>query len=29
MKDVKIPVGHSDFEYIRKNNFYYIDKTGL
>lgn len=29
MKHVNIPVGRSDFEYIRKNDFYYIDKTGL
>ena len=29
MKNVKIPVGRSDFSYIRKNNLYYIDKTGL
>ncbi len=29
MKKVNIPVGRSDFEYIRKNDFYYIDKTGL
>ena len=29
MKKVNIPVGRSDFEYIRKNGYYYIDKTGL
>ncbi|MDO5765686.1 MAG: AAA family ATPase, partial [Elusimicrobiales bacterium] len=29
MKKVNIPVGRSDFEYIRKNDYYYIDKTGL
>ena len=29
MKKVNIPVGRSDFEHIRKNDFYYIDKTGL
>lgn len=29
MKNINIPVGRSDFEYIRKNDFYYVDKTGL
>ncbi len=29
MKNVNLPVGRSDFEYIRKNSFYYVDKTGL
>ena len=29
MKNVNIPVGRSDFKFIRKNGFYYIDKTGL
>lgn len=29
MKKIDIPVGISDFAEIRKNNFYYIDKTGL
>lgn len=29
MKNIDIPVGISDFAEIRKNNFYYIDKTGL
>lgn len=29
MKNVNIPVGRSDFRSIRKNGFYYIDKTGL
>lgn len=29
MKHIKIPVGRSDFQFIRKNGFYYIDKTGL
>ena len=29
MKNINIPVGRSDFEYIRKNYFYYVDKTGL
>lgn len=29
MKNIDIPVGISDFVEIRKNNFYYIDKTGL
>ena len=25
----KLPIGIEDFEKIRKENFYYIDKTGL
>ena len=25
----KLPIGIDDFEKLRKNNFYYIDKTGL
>ena len=29
MKNINIPVGVSDFEKIRKNDFYYIDKSGL
>ena len=29
MEDFKIPVGISDFEEIRQNGYYYIDKTGL
>lgn len=29
MKDLNIPVGVSDFEEIRKNGYYYIDKSGL
>ena len=29
MKKSCIPVGISDFEEIRKNGFYYVDKTGL
>ena len=29
MKKLDIPVGISDFEKIRSNNFYYIDKSGL
>ena len=29
MKTLNIPVGISDFEKIRKNQYYYIDKTGL
>ena len=29
MENVNIPVGRSDFKFIRKNGFYYIDKTGL
>ena len=29
MKKMNIPVGVSDFEEIRKNGYYYIDKSGL
>lgn len=29
MKNLNIPVGISDFEKIRREGFYYIDKTGL
>ena len=29
MKNKKLPVGIEDFEKIRKEGFYYIDKTGL
>ena len=29
MKNLNIPVGVSDFEKIRKNEYYYIDKSGL
>lgn len=29
MANVKLPIGRSGFEDIRKNGFYYIDKTGL
>ena len=29
MKNIDIPVGISNFAEIRKNNYYYIDKTGL
>ena len=29
MKSLNIPVGISDFEKIRNDNFYYVDKTGL
>ncbi|MEE1495537.1 MAG: AAA family ATPase [Anaerostipes hadrus] len=29
MEDYKIPIGISDFEEIRQNGYYYIDKTGL
>ena len=29
MKALNIPVGISNFEKIRKNGFYYVDKTGL
>lgn len=28
-ENVKLPVGVDDFEKIRKNGFYYVDKTGL
>ena len=29
MNSIQIPVGISDFERIRENNYYYIDKSGL
>ena len=29
MKNLNIPDGVSDFEKIRKNEYYYIDKSGL
>ena len=29
MTDLKIAVGISDFEKIRSNGFYYVDKSGL
>lgn len=29
MKELSIPVGVSDFAEIRKNGYYYIDKSGL
>ncbi len=29
MKELNIPVGISDFEKIRNDGFYYIDKSGL
>lgn len=29
MKNLKLPVGIEDFQEIRRNGFYYIDKTGL
>ena len=29
MKNLNIPMGISDFEKIRREGFYYIDKTGL
>ncbi len=29
MNNVNISAGLSDFKFIRKNGFYYIDKTGL
>lgn len=29
MEKLNIPVGVSDFEEIRKNGYYYIDKSGL
>ena len=29
MRTMNIPVGVSDFEELRKNDYYYIDKSGL
>lgn len=29
MKLLSIPVGVSDFEEIRRNGYYYVDKSGL
>ena len=29
MVNLNIPVGVSDFEKIRENNYYYIDNTGF
>ena len=29
MKNIKIPVGISNFEQIRENGYYYIDKSGM
>lgn len=29
MREIRVPVGVSDFEEIRKNGYYYIDKSGL
>ena len=29
MRHLKLPLGISDFEEIRKNEYYYIDKSGL
>ena len=29
MNSIQIPIGISDFERIRENNYYYIDKSGL
>ncbi len=29
MQKKKLPVGIEDFDEIRRENFYYIDKTGL
>lgn len=29
MAGINIPVGISDFEKIRRNGYYYVDKTGL
>ena len=29
MKNLNIPVGVSDFAEIIKNDYYYVDKTGL
>ena len=26
---VKLPIGIENFEKIRRNDFYYVDKTGL
>ena len=28
-KSVKLPINITDFEVIRKNHFYYVDKTGF
>lgn len=28
-ESIKLPVGIDDFEKIRKNSFYYVDKTKL
>ena len=27
--EIRIPVGNSNFREIRKENFYYVDKTGF
>ena len=29
MNSIQIPIGIFDFERIRENNYYYIDKSGL
>ena len=29
MRNLNIPVGVSDFEQIRRNGYYYVDKTGM
>lgn len=29
MNEMKIPIGRSGFEDIRRNGYYYIDKSGL
>ena len=29
MKSKKLPVGIENFEQLRKENFYYVDKTGV
>lgn len=29
VKELKLPIGFENFETIRKNNFYYVDKTSL
>ena len=29
MRHLKLPLGMSDFEEIRQNGYYYIDKSGL
>ena len=29
MKNINVPVGISNFEKIRQDGYYYVDKTGL